>query len=50
MVAGILLRITVIPICYPEWKDWNTEDFKFAFSWLVQVSEVNLKKRDHLYM
>lgn len=50
MVAGILL-ISVIPICYPEGKDWNTQDFKFACSWLVpSLSGEPEEKRPRVYV
>jgi len=46
MVAGILLKIAAIQ----NGKTEIQKTFKFACSWLVQVSQVNLKKRDHVYM
>ena len=42
MVAGIVFRISCLPIHYPEWKDQSTQDFKFACCSLwVQVSQLD---------
>jgi hypothetical protein len=48
MFAGILLRISVIPICYPEWKDLNTQVCLFLIG--ASLSGEPEEKRSLVYV